>query len=302
MKTGLSDLNALRVFVAVVESGGFTAAARRLGVAKARVSVQISKLERELGTSLLARTTRKVVTTEAGEALYAESGPLLQSLADAVDRAGSTKQELGGTLRISATVDHAANALAPVIARFAELHPGLHIDVQTSDRVVDLVEHGIDLAIRMGWLRSSSLRAIKLGDFGQWVCAAPAYLDRAGRPKKPADLTAHAWIALGLLPTPLTWKFTSRKGQTQSVTMKSRLRVSSPGALLSLLRLGSGISVLADFTAAADIESGQLLRLLPEYSLPRGGIYAVYPPGRHVPAKVRAFIDFYRDSLEHGLR
>lgn len=298
MKQGFPDLNALRVFAAVVESGGFTAAARRLGVAKARVSVQIARLEKELGTSLLARTTRKVVTTEAGEALYAQSASLLRSLADAVDRAGSSRQALNGTLRIGATVDHAANALAPVIARFAALHPGLHIDVQTSDRVVDLVEHGIDLAIRMGWLRSSSLRAVKLGEFGQWVCAAPAYLERAGRPKKPADLATHAWIALGLLPTPLTWKFTPRRGQTQSVTMKSQLRVGSPGALLSLLRLGAGISVLADFSAAADVESGQLLRLLPEYSLPRGGIYAVYPPGRHVPAKVRAFIDFYRASLE----
>ena len=296
---GKIDLNDLLVFQAVADSGGFTAAAERLGVATAKVSVEISRLESKLGSTLFNRTTRKVVMTDAGQTLYKECQPLLQALEEAVERAGSGEQALLGTLRISCSVDYAASSVAPALAAFARLHPQLSIDVRTSDRVVNLADEGIDVSIRLGWLRDSSQRALKLGQFAQYVVASPAYLAKAGIPDSPADLAQLDWIALTLMPTPLTWSFGSSGGDTQTVHVKTRFRIDSPGALRALLERDAGISILDQFNAQAGIDAGRLVRLLPEWSLPDAGIYAVYPPGRQVPAKVRHFVDFYRQYLQN---
>lgn len=291
------DLNSLVIFDAVIEAGGFTAAAERLGVAKAKVSIQIGRLEARLGTTLFVRTTRKVSLTDAGRLLHDECKPLLLGIQDAIDQVGHEKGVLTGTLRLTTSVDHAVQSLAAAVAEFAALHPALQIDLRTGDRVVDLVGEGIDLAIRLGWLRDSSLRAVKLGEFEQYLVASPDYLKRAGRPKQPGDLANHDWVALTLLPTPFTWKF-SRRGETRTVQVKSRIRVDSPGALRAMLGQGTGISVLDQYSVSEDLKSGKLVRLLPDWSLPRAGIHAVYPPGRHVPPRVRQFIDFYRARLK----
>lgn len=290
------DLNSLVVFDAVVEAGGFTAAAERLGVAKAKVSIQVSRLEEKLGTTLFVRTTRKVSMTDAGRRLHEECKPLLSGIQDAIDQVGHEQGELTGTLRLTTSVDHAVQSLAQAAAEFATRHPALQIDLRTGDRVVDLVEERIDLAIRLGWLRDSSLRAVKLGEFDQYLVASPAYLKRAGRPKRVEDLAQHDWVALMLMQTPFTWKFT-RGGETLTIQVKSRLRVDSPGALRAMLRQGAGISVLDAYSVREELKDGRLVRLLPEWSLPRGGIHAVYPQGRHVPPRVRQFIDFYRTWL-----
>lgn len=295
---GKIDLNDLLVFEAVADAGGFTAAAERLGVATAKVSVEVARLESKLGVALFSRTTRKVVLTDAGRALYEECRPLLHGLTEAIERAGSDMEDLAGTLRISSTVDHATLTLAPAIAEFARRHPHLAVDLRTSDRVIDIIDEGIDVAIRLGWLRDSSLRAVKLGDFEQYVVTSPEYLRRTKRVNAPEDLMGLEWVALTLLPTPLTWKFTGAVGETKTVHVKARLRVDSPGALRSLLQNNAGVSVLDQFNAEEGISSDGLVRLLPEWSLPPAGIYAVYPPGRQVPAKVRTFIDFYRHYLD----
>lgn len=289
------DLNSLLTFAAVAEAGGFTAAADRLGTTKARVSLAIGRLESELGTTLFSRTTRRVTLTEAGEALHARCVPLLREaqtvLAEVAEGEGA---ELGGTLRLTASVDHASQSLAGVVAAFAALHPRLQIELRTSDRVVDLVKDGLDLGLRMGWLRDSTLRATRLGDFDQYLVTSPAYLERHPAPAAPEDLANHTWVALTLLPTPLTWTFTREDGESRTVRMNAPLRTDSAGTLRALLRHGAGVSVLDQLSAEASIARGELVRLLPEWRLPRGGIYAVHPPGRHVPAKVRAFIDFYK--------
>lgn len=298
---GQIDLNSLLIFDAVVESGSFTAAAERLGIAKAKVSILISRLEQAIGATLFHRTTRRVSLTDAGRELHAQCRPLLDGLEHAVAQAGQESAQpaqLSGMLRITAAVDQAVLSVAPAMARFAQLHPSLQFDLRAGDTVADLVDEGIDLAIRYGWLRDSSLRAVKLGEFSQMVVASPQYLERHGRPRRPEDLTDCEWIALSLLPTPLTWKFTSRSGETRSVQVKSRMRVNSPAALRALLREGAGVSVLAQQSAEEGIRDGYLVRLLPQWSLPQGGIYAVVPPGRLMPARVRAFIDFYRAYLE----
>ena len=263
------------------------------------MSIELSRLEALLGVSLFTRTTRRVALTEAGAALYANAVPSLHSLQDALAQAqaGQGEAVLRGTLRISATVDHAAQSLAPVVAEFAALHPQLQIDLRSSDRVADVVKEGIDVAIRMGWLRDSSLRATQLGEFEQYVVAAPAYLRRHGTPAKPEDLAQHPWLALSVLPTPLTWKFSGPRGQQRTVRMTSRLRCDSAAALRALAQAGAGIAALDALSAAKAESEGTLVRLLPQWKLPRGGIHAVYAPGRHVQAKVRAFIDFYAAKL-----
>jgi len=294
---GRIDLNDLLVFQAVAETASFTAAAARLGVATAKVSVEINRLEAKLGLALFGRTTRRVALSDAGQALYEECRPLLHGLEAALERAGSGTDQLTGTLRISTTVDHASLSLAPALATFARRHPQLAIDLRTGDRVVDLIEEGIDLTIRLGWLRDSSQRALKLADFDQYVVASPGYLDGAAAPATPQDLVKLDWIALTLMPAPLTWQFSQAAGDTQTVHFRSRLRVDSPGAMRALIESGAGISVLDQFSAAEGIRSGRLMRLLPNWSLPQAGIHAVYPAGRQVPARVRSFIDFYRDYL-----
>ena len=297
--TAGADLNALRVFAAVADAGGITAGAELLGLSKARVSIEVSRLEALLGVSLFSRTTRRVALTDAGQALYGQAVPPLRDLQDALARAqaGQGAAVLTGTLRISATVDHAAQALAPIVAAFAAQHPQLQIDLRSSDRVVDIVKEGIDVAIRMGWLRDSTLRATRLGDFEQHLVAAPGYLRQHGTPKKPEDLAQHPWIALSMLPTPLTWKFTGPRNQQRTVRMNSRLRCDSAAAARALLQAGAGVSVLDSYSASRAVQDGTLVRLLPQWQLPRGGVHAVYAPGRHVQAKVRAFIDFYAERL-----
>ncbi|AYH42146.1 LysR family transcriptional regulator [Azoarcus sp. DN11] len=301
---GLSDridLNGLVIFAALAEAGGFTAAADRLGVAKAKVSTEISRLEAQLGISLVSRTTRRVALTEAGHTLYAECVPRLRGIEEALTQLGSPSAELSGTLRIGCTVDHAVQALGRVVAEFAALHPRLHIDLRTSDQVVDLVEEGLDVSFRMGWLRDSSLRAVKLADFAQYLVAAPDYLARAGLPQHPEDLARHEWVALTLLPAPLTWTFANTDGESCSVRTRGHLRADSAAALRALLEGGAGISALDQFSAKTAIDSGRLVRVLPDWSPSGGGLYAVYAPGRHQPARVRQFVDFYRGRLQQRL-
>lgn len=294
---GRVDLNDLVIFEAVAESSGFTAAAELLGVAPAKISVEINRLEEKLGVTLLSRTTRKVILTDEGQAFYEECRPLLQGLHDAIERLGSGKNELTGTLRISSTVEHAALILAPALAEFARHHPSLIIDLRTSDYIVDLIEERIDVAIRFGWLPDSSLRAVKLGDFTQYVVASPEYLQHIKLPEKPEDLSDLDWIALTLLPAPLTCNFSNNMGEKKIVHVKSRIKVDSTGVLCSLIQQGAGISILDHFNAQEGIQAYKMVQLLPEWTLPSAGIYAVYPPGRQVSAKIRVFIDFYKKYL-----
>jgi DNA-binding transcriptional LysR family regulator len=290
------NLEGLLVFAAVVEAGSFTAAAERMGKTKAGISAQIGRLEARLGVSLFARTTRRMRLTPAGEALHGDAAPILQQLGTALSAAGKQHTGLAGSLRITAPVDHVMQSLAPALAEFAQLHPALQFELHTGDRVVDLIAEGMDLAIRGGSLRNSSLRAIKLGEFEQHVVASPAYLKAHGVPKKPEELSHHQWISFTLLRSPLTWVF-ARGKETQSVRTTARLRVDSSVALRSLLISGAGISILDSNSVAEVIRAGWLVRVLTDWSILKGGYYAVLPPGRHVPANVRAFIEFYREYM-----
>ncbi len=292
----------LLVFAAVAEAGGFTAAAQRLGMSKTLVSQHVGKLESELGGALFTRTTRRVTLTDAGERLLAECAPLLRDLSAAVERFQQASAGPSGTLRVTAPPEYAANVLGALLAEFGRIHPALAIDLVSTGQVLDLVAERVDVAIRMGWLRDSSLRATQLGEFGQCVVASPEYLARAGAPSKPEDLADHPWIALSLLRAPLSWRFT-REGRARRVVdvrVRAGARGNAPDAVLGLARGGAGITVLADFAVAGDLAAGRLVRVLEAWSLPRGGIYAVYPASAAVPVRARAFIDFLRERWVAG--
>lgn len=291
------SLDDLAVFAAVAETGGFTRAAARLGTTTGGVSRRIRGLEEQLHGQLFVRTTRRVRLTEAGRALHDRARPALEALREAVAEFRVQRAELAGTLRLTAPVDHAANVLAPALVRFRELHPRVNVQVHTSDSVVDLVAEGLDLGLRLGHLRDSSLKATRLGTFEQWVVASPRYLGRAGVPKHPLELADHEWIGFSRLRSPLTWTFANAAGTRSRVRVKARVVVDASTTLRALLEQGLGVSVLDQHSVDPALAQGRLVRLLPGWQLPAGGIHAVLPPGRFPPPLVRTFIEFYRSVV-----
>lgn len=283
------DLNQLQWVQALAQTGSFTAAADKLGSSKTRISLQLRQLEQQLGVSLFHRTTRQVRLTEAGEQLLEHVMPhyhaLLQGLADMQQ----ARDSLSGHLVVSAPEDFAAQVLVPIVAKFHQQYPQLTIELRSSDQVRDLVKEGIDVAIRVGWLTDSSLVARRLGRFEQWLLAAPSYLASHGQPQAPTDLTQHQCIVFTLLKDAQLWRFQQPQG-THDVRVTSQLLAGSTRTLTAMLVAGCGVGMLTDYAAAPLIASGQLVRLLPTWQLPDGGVYAVYPPGSLRPAKVRQFI------------
>ena len=290
------DLNSLLLVQALAASGSFTAAAERLGSSKTKISLQIKVLEQKLGVALFRRTTRQVSLTAEGAWLVDRCLPLLDELRQELQQLSQTDVELSGTLVISAPEDYSNRVLVPLLIRFQQLHPKLQLDLRSSDQVQDLIKQGIDLSIRIGWLQDSSLKAQRLGDFQQWLLAAPAYLEKFAPPQQPADLTTMNLIAFTLLPTPQQWRF-KQGSTTVDLRLPSCMKTSSTQTVTSLLLHGAGLGVLPDYSAKTMLQQGLLQRLLPEWQLPGGGIYAVYPPGPHRPAKVRQFVAFLQQCL-----
>lgn len=293
---GEVNLNRLAVFVALVHAGSFTAAAEQLGLTKAMVSQHLARLEQELGVTLLVRSTRRMSLTEAGAAFHADCVRILDEAEDAIARVGESRDRPQGTLRLTTTTDYGMAVVAPALAGFVHRHPAVQPDLVIGDAISDLIAERFDLAIRIGWLRDSSLRATRLGSFRQLVVAAPAYLRTHDAPRQPEQLAAHDWIAMSVLATPLRWVFTGPGGRRRTVRMRAVAQANNAAAVRAMLLAGAGVGVLPDYLAEADIRAGRLVALLAQYRLPEGGIHAVYP-GRQAPAKVRAFIEHLREHI-----
>ncbi len=293
------NLNRLAVFAAVVETGAFTAAARQLGLTKAMVSQHVARLEAELGATLLIRTTRKVTPTEAGLAFHADCRRILADTEAALTRLRVSRDTVAGRLRVTCGAEYAAAVLAPALADFTRRHAALTVDLIASDQIVDLVGERFDLAIRAGWLRDSRHRATRLAEFRQVAVAAPDYLRRFGPPRQPADLAAHRWVALTQLPAAQTLKFAPRsgRGRAQIARVNAVLQTNSTAAMRAFVLSGGGIAIFPDHMVRDDLAAGRLSEVLGGYALPEGGIFAVYPAMRHVPPKVRLFIDFLKERL-----
>lgn len=290
------NLNRLLVFVAVVEAGSLTGAAARLGMTKTVVSAHLRKLEQEVGASLLLRTTRRLSLTDAGEAFYEASRRILRETEDAVAAAGQASVEPRGLLRVTAPIDYCASVLAPVAAQLRARYPALEIELLSGDRVTELVGEGIDVAIRVGRLSDSSMQAVRLATFAEWLVASPSLLAQGAIPQAPSELEALPFIALSALAKPWSWTF-ERDGVRQSVRMRTGLACNTAIAVLAAAQHGGGLAILPDHMLAASVQAGQLVRLLPQWALPGGGVYAVFPATRYRPQKTRVFIDAVRELL-----
>jgi DNA-binding transcriptional LysR family regulator len=283
------EMDDLRSFVEVVESGGFNRAARHLGLSKSIVSRRIARMEAELGTRLLARTTRGISPTEAGLDFKARSEKILAEFDEAREAVAHRGGEVVGRLRLSAPLSFGVRHVAPVLAQMARRHKRLELDVSYSDRIVDLIGERFDAAIRIGALKDSSLVARRLAPVRAVVVASPAYLARHGRPAVPGDLAAHECL-LYTGRTVAEWQFRVGK-RLVSVRPEGRLRSDSGEAMLQWAIAGLGIAVVPSFLVTDSIDSGALEPLLLDYPAPEFGIFVVRPPGAHLPGKVRVLID-----------
>ncbi|MEX2642453.1 MAG: LysR family transcriptional regulator [Acetobacterales bacterium] len=285
----MDRLAAMEVFVRVAEEGSFSAAARHLGLSNTAVSKQVKALEGRLGARLLNRTTRRVALTEVGRAYLERARRILAEVEETEHAAGRQHAEPRGTLRLNAPLSFGSLHVATAIPDFLAQYPDMEVEMTMTDRFVDVVEEGYDLAIRGRTMPvESSLIARRIAPERFAVCAAPAYLAAQGRPAAPADLAAHDCLAYAGTGN---WRFAGPDGEV-TVPVHGRLRANNGDALRAATLGGLGVALLPTFLVGDDLRQGRLERLLPGWEPPEAGIFAIYPHTRFLSAKVRAFIDF----------
>jgi DNA-binding transcriptional LysR family regulator len=284
----IDNLPNLRTFARVVAAGSLSAASREMDLSLAVVSKRLAQLEKELGVRLLQRTTRKQVLTEEGELFYAEVIQVLAALNQAESAVSGRTQDVSGTVRLTAPVEFGRQWLAPAIAAFQRKHPGLLFHLVLSDFIVDLLDAGMDLAIRFGSLADSSLIARPLAPNFRVLCASPAYLKRHGVPRHPSELAQHQCILIGERRRAV-WTFGGE--EELSVQVTGAILTNDGAAAHALSLEGAGIVRKSIWDVGHDIASGRLKRVLPAYAISAAPLNALYPSGRHVPVRVRALLD-----------
>ena len=287
----------LRAFVQAVESGSLTRAAEALQVATSAVSRRIKELEGRLGTQLLQRTTRQMRLTAAGETFHARAVGILQALDEAETEAGCHSRALTGPLRIAAPLAFGHSHLETILIDFARAHPGLELDLDFSDRVVDLVAEGHDLAVRIGNLRDSTLIARKLLEARMVVAAAPAFWQRHGLPTRPDRLAELPALCYTGSDRGDSWRYAGPDGATGSVNVRAAMRSTSGGFLRDAAIAGLGVVILPSFILHGAVRDGRLAPVLIGYRWPSVAINVVYPQTRHLSARARALIDALRAGL-----
>jgi DNA-binding transcriptional LysR family regulator len=293
----IDNAGEMAAFVRVVEAEGFSAAAPALALTPSAVSKLVTRLETRLGVRLLQRTTRAIHLTADGEAFYEQArrivGEIAALEAELTDRRGTPQ----GLLRVTTSLAFSTHQLAPLIGEFLERYPAVQLEVIPTDRVVDLVEEGVDIAIRVGRLADSSFMARKIGEDVRLVCAAPSYLARHGTPLRPEELQSHNCIVNRDRAHLNRWQFRI-DGQIREIEVKGRIAVSDGEAQLRLALHGLGVVRLTRLTVAGAIRNGELVSLLKEFSAEEPvPIHAVYPHRRHLAPKVTAFADFIREKF-----
>jgi DNA-binding transcriptional LysR family regulator len=262
-----------------------------MALSTSALSQRVADLEAHLGTRLLNRTTRRLSLTESGQAFFERSVALLADLEEAEQLAASSAASPRGTLKLTCAHAIGVQRIAPAMARFHERHPELKFEIVVSDRVVDLVEEGFDLAIRIGVLGSEQLVARKLGTMHLVLCASPGYLKRRGTPRSAADLAQHDLLTYAYARTPRLWTLRGPAGESVEIKAAGSLHANSGEVLVAAAIAGQGIVLETDFHVAAALADGRLQRVLPQYEGGSGDIWAVYPSRRHLSAKVRLFVE-----------
>jgi DNA-binding transcriptional LysR family regulator len=287
----MDRLAAMQAFVQVVEAGSFVRAAEKLGASTSSTSRLIADLEAHLGARLLNRTTRKLSLTETGQAYYERCVQLLADIGEAEAAAGAAASVPTGKLKLTCPYNLLAHPIGPALAEFNRRHPQVSFDVTVADRVIDLVDEGFDLAVRIGAPGGGGLVARRLGSTQLIACASPAYLEERGMPASPEDVAAHSVLTYAYVSSPFKWRLVAGSGQTHDVRVAGPLHANSGELLVAAAVAGMGIVFEPDFVVGPSLARGELQRLLPEYSGPKLDVWAVYPSRRHLSAKVRAFVD-----------
>ena len=290
----------MAAFVRVVDSKGFSAAAGGLGLSPSAVSKLVTRLETRLGVRLLQRTTRALHLTAEGEAFYAAARRIVGEIETLEDQISGQRDTPHGLLRVTTSVAFSTHQLAPVISEFMAHHPAVQLELLPTDRVIDMVEEGIDIAIRIGRLADTSFMARRIGEDKRLICAAPSYLARHGTPRRPEDLARHNCIVSRERPYLNRWQFRldgqmgdQKRGEVREIEVAGRVNVSEGEMQMQLALQGIGIVRLTRLTMAQAIRDGALVPLLGEFSADEPvPIHAVYPHRRHLAPKVPAFVNF----------
>lgn len=294
------DLNDLRIFERVAALLSFSKAARTLDIPKSSVSRSIQRLEAELSTQLLQRTTRRTALTEAGEALHERCSPLFGGLDQTIEYVGSLKEGPRGCLRVSTGIGFGINVLGELLPDFLNKYPNVDVDLDLTSQSADLVGDRIDVAIRMGPMPDSQIIAKRLGVLHRYLCASPAYLEKRGTPRTIEELRSHDLISLpiadGRKPN---WHF-ERNGETIEHKQSSRVSVNDAITIHRLVLNGGGIGVISGYLCAPDFANGDLIRLFGDWTLPSVQVHAVFPSQRELSPMVRAFVDFMRENSRSG--
>jgi DNA-binding transcriptional LysR family regulator len=293
----MDRLSEMEAFATVVDQGGFTDAAKKLGISKSAVSKHVSSLEARLGARLLNRTTRRVSPTEIGLAYYDRARRVLNDAGEADALVTAMQSAPSGTLRVSVATDFGVNHLSPILGRFLHSYPDITVNMVLNNRYVELISEGFDLAVRIGDLEDSSLRARKLAETHKQMIASPAYLEEYGRPQRIDDLNEHKLLHYSNQANGSVWKLTAPSGEKRQVRSAGWLTVNDGQSLLTAACNGLGIAFLPDFLYADAMKAGKLVPAIEGLAPEVQGIYAVYPPGRYTQPKVRAFIDFLVESF-----
>ncbi|MET0404948.1 MAG: LysR family transcriptional regulator [Cystobacter sp.] len=298
------DLNELLVFARVIQAGSFTAAARGLRMPKSTVSRKVSELEERVGAQLLQRTTRQLRLTEVGSVFYEHCARIVAEAEQAEQAVTRMQAAPHGLLRV--TLPLSFGVFGPIIAEFLRRHPEVQVELLCTDRMVDLVGEGFDLAVRAGKLVDSSLMARRLGSIERIVVASPEYLQRRGTPKTPRDLEKHDCLLFGTSQNAGTWALSSGN-KTVEVPVTTRLSVNEPDMLRAMALASTGIALMPNIACVDDVGSGRLRRVLPDWTSAESAVHAIYPSSRHHAPKVMAFVEVARElwdtpwkRLSHG--
>lgn len=297
----MDKFTAMSVFTSVVEQGSFARAADRLNLSTSAVSRHVADLEAHLNARLLNRTTRKLSLTESGQAFFERCIQLLSDLEEAESLATSSTAEPRGVIKLTCSINFGIRYLAPAIGAFQQRYPEAHFDVSLSDRFVDLVDEGLDLAVRIGEAGNSNLVARKIGEMRLVCCASPAYLKRHGTPQHPHDLAGHNCLAYAYLANKHHWFFEDKNGGAIDVLIKGSVEANNGEMLLAIAEQDIGIVLEPNFSASKALKAGTLVPILNAYQPRCSNIYAVYPSRRHLSAKVRMFVDFLNERFRERL-
>lgn len=298
----MDTLTRMRAFIDVVEAEGFSAAGRKVGRSKALLSKYVRELEDELGVLLLNRTTRQFSMTESGHTYFKRASELIQEIDGLQEIIRDTSGDVRGRIKVSAARTFADADIGQSLIDFAKQHPDIVLEVDLDDRFVDLVEEGFDLAIRITRLENSSLIARKLAPFSIRIVATPELLEKHGMPSKPQDLAALPCIVDTNGRWLSNWQFRRENGDIYSVSVNGPLEVNSPMVARAAALASLGFSILPDFIAEADLKAGRLISVLDNHLPLNGGIFAVYPHRRYLPAKVRVLVDFLAQWFKNNGR